>query len=171
MIEDLNTALADYKEKWQGLVEARTNKQFFIALRPTAVAWKTVDRAQYDKILAELHELSDIVVENWWDGRWIAMVHLRDIKLAEGIETIKLMQRRPNSKDATGIDHVDFYSPHVANVEEVLEHEPNLNWSHEVGGSVEWASVWFAETEAKLRTHTIIDSCMRDLAAVNKRIT
>ena len=114
--------------------------------------------------------MSDIAVENWWDGRWIAMLHLRDIKLAEGIEVVKLMQRRPSSTDKTGIDHIDFYSPKVLNADGILRHEPRLNWSHEVGGLTKWISIWFAHTEAKLRTHTVVDSCMRDLSAINDRI-
>lgn len=105
MLEKLNAAIMGYKAKWEALIGARKHRQFFTTLHPTAVAWKTADRAEYDKILAELHELSDIVVENWWDGRWIAMLHLRDTKLAEGIEVVKLMQRRPGSADATGRPH------------------------------------------------------------------
>lgn len=169
MIEKLNAAIAEYAIKWRALIEARDDRQFFLKLHPTAVAWKVFDRAEYNKILAELHELSDIVVENWWDERWIAMVYLRDIRLNEGIEIVKLMQRRPNSSDATGIDHIDFYSSKkVTGTDEVLMQEPDLNWSHEVGGLTKWISVWFGGTEAKLRTHTIIDSCTRDLAAINE---
>lgn len=170
MIEELNDAITDYNAKWKSLVEMRRDRQFFADLHPTAVAWKTVDRTEYDKIFAELHELADLVTENWWDGRWIAMVHLREIKLTSDIEVVKLMQRRPNSKDATGIDHVDFYHPNVAKADDILIGEPNLNWSHETGGLTKWTSVWFAGTEAKLRTHTIIDSCIRDLTAANERI-
>ncbi|HSX07737.1 MAG TPA: hypothetical protein VLG11_02490 [Candidatus Saccharimonadales bacterium] len=170
MVEELNDAIANYNTKWKALVEIRRNRRFFAELHPTAVAWKTVDRVEYDKIFAELHELSDVVVESWWDGRWIAMLHLREIKLNNGIEVVKLMQRRPNSKDATGIDHIDFYHPEVAGAEGILLNEPNLKWSHEAGGQAKWISVWFAGTEAKLRTHTIIDSCIRDLAAANDHI-
>lgn len=170
MIEDLNKAIRGYKTKWDALLEERNDKSFFHALKPTAVAWKTADRVEYDKILAELHETSDIVVENWWDGRWIAMLHLREFKLAEDIEVVKLMQRRPSSSDATGIDHIDFYSPKVVNANGILSHEPQLKWSHETGGLTKWISIWFANTEAKLRTHTIIDSCTRDLSATNERI-
>lgn len=67
-------------------------------------------------------------------------------------------------------DHIDFYSPEVANADQILGEEANLRWSHETGGLTTWISVWFANTEAKLRTHTIIDSCIRDLLAANERI-
>jgi hypothetical protein len=170
MIEELNAAVTDYRVKWEALIETREDRQFFTSLQPTAIAWKTVDRTEYDKIIAELRELSDIVVENWWDGRWIALLHLRNTKLTTGIEIVKLMQRRPNSTDTTGVDHIDFYSPQVANADDILTREKGLNWSHETGGLTQWISVWFAGTEAKLRTHTIIDSCTRDLSAINNRI-
>ena len=170
MIDDLNKAINEYSIKWNTLLEERKNPSFFRALKPTAVAWKALDKAEYKKMLAELREMSDILVENWWDGRWIAMLHLRDIKLAGGIEVVKLMQRRPDSSDAVGIDHIDFYGPAVANANKVLKNEPNLAWTHEVGGLTKWISVWFSNTEAKLRTHTIIDSCIRDLSAVNEHL-
>jgi hypothetical protein len=170
MIGTLNDAIAQYQAEWAALIAKRTNRRFFEELCLTAIAWKTADRAEYSRILVELHDLCDIVVENNWDDRWIAMLHLKDITLANGIEIIKLMQRRPGSTDSVGLDHIDFYSSRVAQADQILKEETGLHWTHETGGPCKWISLWFADTEAKLRTHTVVDSCIRDLNSSNDRI-
>lgn len=40
MIDDYNTAIKDYREKWQQLVAERKNQAFFENLKPTAACWK-----------------------------------------------------------------------------------------------------------------------------------
>ncbi len=57
--------------------------------------------------------------------------HLRDQVLERGVELIKLMERRPDSTDAVGLDHVDFYSPNVVRGEAVLASEMDLKWTRE----------------------------------------
>lgn len=171
MIETLNAAMAQYWTAWSTLIAERSDREFFEALYPTAVAWKTEDEAEYRRLLDDLRGFCDIVVENRWDDRWIAMVHLKDAKLTQDVEVVKLMQRRPGSTDSVGLDHIDFYSPNVVHADQMLAKETDLVWTHETGGPCKWISVWFADTEAKLRTHTVIDSCIRDLSAYNEHIT
>jgi len=101
--------------------------------------------------------------------RWIAKMHLKDTELMGGIEIIKLMQRRPDSTDAVGLDHIDWYSADVAQADDVLSTEPNLKYTHETNGA-SWISLWFDGTEAKLRTDTVVDSCIRELKEVNERV-
>lgn len=170
MIDKLNEAIDEYYEKWDVLVHERTNREFFSSLQPTAVAWKVAGPLEYETIVSELRMHSDIVIENWWDNRWIAMLHLQNRKLAAEIEVVKLMQRRPRSTDAVGLDHLDFYSEQVEQADELLQNEKSLRWTHEQAGQCSWTSVWFGGTEAKLRTHTILDSCIRDLKAQNEHI-
>lgn len=171
MIDELNRAIETYHQKWHTLIDKRANKDFFCNLKPTAVAWKTTDRAEYDKLFAELHDLCDVIVDVEMDDRWIAKMHLKNTELTGGIEVIKLMQRRPGSTDAVGLDHVDWLwdGPSVDDLDAILEKEPNLKWNHETNGA-HWVSLWFAGTEAKLRTDTVVDSCMRELKAINKRL-
>lgn len=174
MIDELNHALEDYQAKWQKLVSQRTTTAFFKALKPVAVGWKTKDQAEYKKLYAELHEHCDRIVETWMNDRWIAKMHLRDQKLTTGITIIKLMQRRPSSSDAVGLDHVDFYSPKVKNAEQILTKESNLKWTHESNDVVDnyaWISLWFDKTEAKLKANTVIDIVVDELNTMNAEIT
>src|ERR1700743_2935047 len=72
MIDDVNAALVTYGQKWDTLVAGCKNKQFFADLKPTAVGWKTADRAEYDRLLAELHDRADMIFEKWINGPLIA---------------------------------------------------------------------------------------------------
>ncbi len=173
MIDELNKALQTYQQSWQKLIDTRTNRAFFEGLKPVAVGWKTVDRTEYNKLLAELHDQSETIVEKWMNGRWIAKVHLKDAKLANGCELIKLMERRPGSTDATGLDHVDFYSPEIAGAEPLLKQETDLKWTWESNDVIEgfdWISVWFEGTEAKLKSDTVLDIVQAELKQLNEHI-
>ena len=173
MLNELNTALQEYDGKWQTLVAARKDKAFFAALKPVAVGWKTEDRVEYDKLVAELHDQADQIVETWMNGRWIAKLHLKDTALANGVTILKIMQRRPGSEDAVGLDHVDFYSSDVVDAEPILKQEPNLNWTRENNDVIEgydWISVWFDGAEAKLKSNTVLDIVQAELHELNKKI-
>lgn len=171
MIDELNTAISEYWTKWQALVAARHNKAFFEGLKPTAAGWKVTDRAEYDRICKELHDQSDRIVETWMNGRWIAKCVLRDSELSGHIKIIKVMQRRPGSDDAIGLDHLDFYSPPLTEVESVLQKESDLKWTRETNDILEgydWLSIWFEGTEAKLKNDTVLDIIATELGQVNQ---
>ncbi len=170
MIDELNQALAAYQKKWDELTLGRANAAFFHGLTPTAVAWKTQDLADFDRRFAGLRDQCDQIHLGWMNERWIAVLHLKDAKLGWGIRLIKLMQRRPGSLDATGLDHVDFSSPTVHRADQLLAKAAGLTWTHEENGPCKWVSVWFDGTEAKLRTDTTLDVCIRELQATNRPI-
>ena len=173
MIEEIDKALKTYSSKWEDLVSRRVNKEFFQSLKPTAVGWKVTDKAEYDRLYLELHDLCDMIIEKWMNQRWIAKMYLRDNKLTGGISIIKLMQRRPNSTDSAGLDHVDFFASDASQMEAVLKQEVDLQWTHETNDVVEgysWISVWFAGTEAKLRNDTVIDVIGAELEEINHKI-
>lgn len=172
MIDELNAALKTYLEKWQGLVNATQNKPFFEQLKPTAVGWKVTDLAEFDAKLAELREHADQIHLGWVNERWLATVHLRDVTLAEGLTVVKLMQRRPGSTDAVGLDHVDFYvDTKDMGAKEVLSKESSLKWNEEMNGEhCKWLSIWFEEAEAKLRGDTVIDVCIEEMKDVQTQI-
>ncbi len=174
MLDELNGALGTYGQKWQMLVGGRKDKAFFEELKPTAVGWKTEDRAEYDRLVAELHDQADTIIEKWMNGRWIAKVHLKDAKLVNGVEIVKVMQRRSGSTDAVGLDHVDFYAktdlPHNR---EVLAAESDLKWSEEsndVLAGYDWLSIWFEGVEAKIKSDTILDIVGVELKQLNEKI-
>ena len=173
MINDFNSKLNDYLANWNKLISDRQNKPFFQELKPVAIGWKVADLTEYRRLYDELRDQCDRIVETWMNGRWIAKMHLKDDKLEGSIEIIKLMQRRPGSDDALGLDHVDFYSPAVSGAEAVLKQEKDLKWTHESNDVVDnyaWISVWFEGGEAKLKNGTVVDIVIEELKQISDHI-
>lgn len=173
MTDELNHALETYWDKWEKLILKRDDKVFFQSLKPVAVGWKVADEIEYQRLYQALRPGCDRIVETWMNGRWIAKMHLKDEKLANGITIVKLMQRRPGSDDALGLDHVDFYSPAVEHAEQVLAKETDLKWTHEdndIVAGYEWISIWFDGTEAKLKAGTVLDIIVQELQEINSQI-
>lgn len=172
MFEEINTAIDIYQAKWQKLLAGRKDKAFFDGLKPTAVAWKVEDFPELQRRFHELRDFCDQIHLGWLNERWLATMHLRgDAKLGQGLEVIKLMQRRPNSKDAIGLDHMDFLIPEGMDVKAVLTAEKDLKWTEEMNGEFcKWISIWFDGTEAKLRSDTTLDVCIAEMQDINERI-
>ncbi|HEV7454070.1 MAG TPA: hypothetical protein VGO07_02315 [Candidatus Saccharimonadales bacterium] len=171
MFEELNQAIEAYRAKWEALAAARNDKKLFEDLLPTSAAWKTEDLADFNRRSLELRDISDHVHIGWINERWLATFHLRSDQLAWGIQVVKLMQRRPGSADATGLDHIDFLLPDGVDGKAALQGEPDLKWTEEKNGKVcKWLSIWFDGTEAKLRTDTTLDVCARELQAVSEQV-
>ena len=173
MLEYLNGAIKAYQINWNTLVNKRQDPGYFEALLPVAVGWKAADEASYQQQYALLRPLCDRIVETWMNGRWIAQMHLKDSVLAMNIQLIKLMQRRPDSSDAIGLDHIDFYGPEVVRAEQVLASETDLEWSlesNDVVANYDWISIWFDDTEAKLKSGTVIDIVVTELLAMKDNI-
>jgi len=170
MFDELNGKIEEYLGKWQALVAARKNKEFFERLKPMAAGWKVADLAEYDRCKDQWRGACDIIFENWMNGRWIAEMHLKDATLSGGIEVIKLMQRRPDSSDAPGLDNIDFMDMEETNTKAVLAEETDIKWTDEKNGLCAWTSIWFDGTEAKLRDGTVLDVAIAELETVNKKI-
>jgi hypothetical protein len=174
MIDEVNKVLATYQQEWTELVAKCNDEQFFTSLKPTAIGWKTEDRAKYSKLVAELHDQSDLVIEKWMNGRWIAKIHLKDRKLVNGVEIIKVMERRPGSSDLVGLDHVDFYTKSTLDESKaILGNEQGLKWTQEnndILAGYDWLSVWFSNTEAKIKSDTILDIVGAELKNLNDEI-
>jgi hypothetical protein len=169
MIEELGVAIEAYKAKWEALVASRADHEFFENLKPTSVAWKTKDLADYDARMEELRDLCDQIFVVWMNDRWIAKLHVKEDVLPWNVRIIKLMQRRPESTDAIGLDHVDFYTAHGETIEPTLKREDGLKWNFEKNNA-QWYSVWFAGGEAKIRDDTICGVCAKELLETEKEI-
>lgn len=172
MFDEISSAVVAYNRKWQDFTHGRANTKFFEDLLPVAVGWKVADKAAYTSACAELHDKCDRIIETWMNGRWVAKLQLRDETLPGGIILIKIMQRRPNSDDALGLDHVDFYSDNK-NIQAVLENEPGVQWtteSNDIIANYEWLSVWFDDTEAKIKSETVLDIIIAELQEANHHI-
>lgn len=170
MFDELNRSIDEYMGKWQALVNARKNKEFFERLKPIAAGWKVADFEEYERLKREWRGSMDMLFENEMNGRWIAEIHLKDTKLSGGLEIIKLMQRRPGSSDALGLDNIDFMDMEETNTKAVLAEETDIKWTDEKNGLCVWTSIWFDGTEAKLRNGTVLDVAIDELQAVNNKI-
>lgn len=171
MIDQLNQAIAEYRQKWEKLMEGRADRQFFAECRPISVGWKIADLAAYDKLYAELREYCDQTHAISKNDRWLATMHLKDTKLEWGIEVVNLMQLRPGSEDVLGLDNINFLCPRYAEADDILAREPSLKWTHESNGPYsEWISLWFDSTEAKLRPITIIDVSLAEYKEVRDKV-
>lgn len=169
MFDEVNQAVNEYMDKWHGFVAERKNKDFFERLKPTAVAWKVADLAEYDNLLREWRSEADRVIETWMNGRWIALLELRDSKLPGGIQILELMQRRPEGQDATGLTHVDFMDMEETNTKAILEEE-GVDWGDGQNGSAIWTFINFEGGEAKLRRGTVLDVVIGELDETNNKI-
>lgn len=171
MLDEINGAIASYETAWELLVSGRSNQGFFKKLKPTAVAWKVEDIADFNKRFAQLRDLCDQVHLGWINERWLATLHLKNIVLVNGASVVKIMERRPGSNDPTGLDHVDFYIAGTDDIKQVLHNEPDLKWTEEKNGDYcRWISLWFDSTEAKLRRDTVLQPCIDELEAVQEKI-
>lgn len=168
MIDDFNQSIKEYWAKWQELVAQRNNKNFFEDLKPTAACWKVDNLADHDRRINELRDHADHIHSAWLNGRWLTTVYLRE-PLEQEIKIAKVYQKRPNSSDPSGLDHLDFYAQQID--EAILSTEPDLKWSHESNNEFcKWISIWFNKTEAKLRTGTTLDVCAAELTHASKEI-
>lgn len=171
LADALKKALEDYQKEWRTLVEKTNENDFFKSLTPTAVAWKVTDLAEFNKLLLELSKECDQVHLSWINERWLGTLHLKDKKLPWRIKVIKLMQRRPKSRDPVGLDHVDFLLPKDTEAGEILAKEPSIKWTKEMNSRhCKWISIWFSGTEAKIRSDTVIDVAINELSDINPNI-
>ena len=173
MLSEIDAAVETYMQSWRKLQASAQNKSFFASLKPVAVGWKVADSEEYKKLYDACHAQCDKTIETWMNERWIAKLHLKDTTLSEGITILKLMQRRPGSSDALGIDHVDFYNADGQSIEQVLKDEPEIHWTWETNDVVDdyrWISVWFSGTEAKVRNSTVLDTVIEELDQLNNDI-
>ncbi len=171
MLEEMTVATTDYLAKWEKFIESRQDKAFFRSVQPTSIGWKTTDLNEFNDVFLELRDYCNQIHFGWVNERWLASLHLKDINLPGGIQIIKLMQRRPNSTDPTGLDHLDFYADSEDKIKHVLSQESNLDSTEESNNPLcHWHSIRFDGSEAKLRADTVLDVCIAELHEANERI-
>ena len=173
MFDAFNQELDKYFGKWRALIDGRKdplNKEFFERLKPVTAGWKVADLDEYNRVLGELRGASDHIVEKWMNNRWIAYLHLKDTALSGGIEIFEILQRRPDRDDKLGLDFVDFFCTETTNARAILQEEGDMKWNDEENGGVEWISLWFDGTEAKLKAGTAFDIVQEELREISNKI-
>jgi hypothetical protein len=171
MFDDINQSIEGYKKKWDVLVEGRRDRAFFDRLLPTAIGWKGAAHAEFERLFLQWLRACDHIDIAWLNDRYIATMHLKDAPLAWNISIIKLMERRPGSTDTIGLDHVDFHTSEPILLTAMEAKEPELKWTAEVNGISVWTSLWFDDTEAKLRNWTVLSVASAELHIIEEQIT
>lgn len=165
-MNDYNQALQNYFEAWSELVVGAQNQRFFEALRPSAFGWKVANRTELEERFNALKDGCDYAYWGWINERWIVTMHLREGAFSQNIKVIKLMERRPASSDRTGLDHVDFMVKDMTATGDILTKE-DMQWTYETDNPfVNWYSIWFADTEAKIRDKSVISVCIDELEGI-----
>jgi hypothetical protein len=171
MIDDMQTALTEYRQQWEAYTDQLLDQDFWKGCRMTAIGWKVEDETEFNDKLLALRDISDQVHLGWVNERWIATFHLRESRFEEDIRIVKLMQRRPGSIDAIGLDHADFLLPNGVDAKAVVSADEPVEWSEETNGEhCKWISIWFAGTEAKLRSDTTLEVCIKEMQAANAAV-
>lgn len=169
MVEELQQKVQEYLDGWQAFSAARNDKDYFGGLKPTAIGWKFTDRTELMQRFNEIRDMCEQVHFGWINERWVICAYLRDVTLPGGIKVVKLMERRPGSTDAVGLDHIDFYTPET-DVRTHVEQE-DIKWTEEHNGEhCKWISVWFEGGEAKLRNDTVLKVCADEMLEYEQRI-
>lgn len=170
MVDELQKYTQAFLDNWHKFAQARNDATYFEQLKPTAVGWKCTDRDELMRYFAEIRDLCEQIHFGWVNERWLISAYLKDTPLPDGIRVIKLMERRPGSTDAVGLDHVDFYSV-TDGVKARIEQEPDVQWSEERNGEhCKWISIWTDAGEAKIRTDTVFKVCADEMLEYQQRI-
>lgn len=174
MSAEYGQAIDSYLATWHELT-AMQEDSLLADLRPTAIGWKVADANEFDERYAALLGGSEQVYVERLNDRLIAKMLLGKQAALRGVRIVKIMQRRPGSPDATGLDHVDFYCPDMKLAETVLG-QSDLRWTHESNGpNHPWISIWFGGTqaqpmEAKLMDHTVLEVASKNLHDANRDV-
>ncbi len=135
------------------------------ALQPTAVGWKVADLAAFSETMNGLLTLSNQFHVGTVNDRLIGSFILKQPLETEGIRIIKVLQRRPDSTDELGLDHIDFYVNDLGGAKEALR-SVKANWQIESNDVHEWISVRFGEVleyEAKFIDHTVLRAGIEEM--------
>lgn len=159
------------KQYWQLWDEFRKENNL-PDLKPSTVAFKAQNIEEFNQILGSLLE-TDVVNQchiGFVDKRYIASIVLRKPVFFKDVKIIKLMQRRPNSTDPVGLDHMDFYINNLKEMENVLKKNDVKGWGYESNESHRWISLRFNGIEAKFVDHLVLDVCVKELKNVTKEL-
>jgi hypothetical protein len=165
---DIQRELKVFWQEWQAWCRLVTGHDFG-GRRPIHVGWKVASEATVAKLVAELLPESDQVHVGTVDDRKIALLALH--QPLEQVPILQIMQRRPGSADALGLDHVAFHYDDLVELQEVLEASP-YKWERQSNTGHSWLSLWFGERqrEVKFFDHTSLDVAARELVEASKQI-
>lgn len=169
--EALSQSLEKYFNKWEEYVARMGLYAIAEKMRPVAIGWKAGSREDYRRIMNVLDNYAQQVHSVTVGNRKFATIIL-DEPLARNIRTIKVIERRPKSRDIVGLDHVDFYLPVIEGIAEMLE-RGEANWRKQGNDTYQRISVRFGPEslyEAKIVDHTVLNIAADELNHASQKI-
>ncbi|MDQ3065301.1 MAG: hypothetical protein M3Q36_03465 [bacterium] len=169
--EALSQSIEKYFTKWDEYVARMGIFTIAEKMRPIAIGWKVGSRAEYRRIMSVLDNYALQIHSVTVGKQKFASVVLQE-PLARGINIIKVIERRSGSRDAVGLDHIDFYLPMIEGVAEMLE-RGEANWRRQGNDTYRRISVRFGPEslyEAKIVDHTVLNIAADELNYASQRI-
>lgn len=158
-IKDVKSEVARYRRDLDDF--SKTHELANLTKKPNALGWKVADLDSFNTTLSQLLNAGATQVHiGEVNKRFIATVVLGE-PVIWGINVLKLMQRRQNSGDPSGLDHIDFYYPDLEKT------KGNLygieSWEMESNDAHQWVSLRFKTREAKFVDHSVLDVCIDEM--------
>jgi hypothetical protein len=166
-MDEIRSALRAYIKEWQAWL--KPGEFDFAALKPMHAGWKVPDEPalaqMFAKLLPNIREAHLGTV----DKRKIAL--LVPHEPVETVPVLQIMQLRPGSNDALGLDHVAFYCAHMTSLQAALKNMPE-KWEEQSNPGHTWVSMWFGprQREVKFFDHTSLDLGARELSRTSANI-
>jgi hypothetical protein len=168
MMDEIREALKLYFAEWQEWLKTADGFDYG-SLKPMHAGWKVPTEVSLAQKISEL-------LPNIREGH-IGTVDNRKIALlvphvpVESVPVLQIMQLRPNSTDALGLDHVAFYCADMVGLQAALENRPE-KWEEQSNPGHKWISMWFGPNmrEVKFFDHTSLDLGVRDLSKTSAKI-
>lgn len=169
--EALSQSLDKYFAKWDEYVARMGLFAIADKMRPVAIGWRVGSRAEYRRVMSVLDNFALQMHSVSVGKRKFATVILNE-PLSRGITVIKVIERRAGSRDAVGLDHVDFYLPMIEGIAEMLE-RGEANWRRQGNDTYKRISVRFGPEslfEAKIIDHTVLNIAADELNYASQKI-
>jgi hypothetical protein len=162
-MDEIKSEVLSYLQDWQDFVKGPTFEDLG-NLKPMHFGWKVAEESDLIQIVAELTPKSRLVNIARVDNRKLALI-VTDLPIA-GVPIVEIMQRRPESADKLGLDHLAFWHP-SSNFDLVkLLTSSSIKWEHQQNEGHAWISLWFGDKnrEAKFFDHTALDIAAKELS-------
>lgn len=164
-------ALQRYNLAWKALIKEYNLQDFAGYAKATTVSWKVADKSKLFFSLESLSTHAEQVHIGTVNNRHIASVVLHE-PLEANIWLIKILERRAGSRDALGLDSVDYLVPDLEQTYTGLK-TAGAYIVKEHNDKHKWLSMRFGtndEFEAKFTDHIVLDVAKKDLNDAEAKI-
>ncbi|MDB5169094.1 MAG: hypothetical protein JWO41_450 [Candidatus Saccharibacteria bacterium] len=157
-------ALQRYKIAWRNLVQEYHLEDFEEFAIPTTISWKVADKDHLYEALYNIRKETEQVHIGTVNDRFIASVVLKQ-PFEDDLWIIKVLERRVASKDALGLDSIDYLVPDLEQTYQGLK-AAGLPVVKEHNDVHAWLSLRFGNNdqfEAKFTDHLVIAVAQKEL--------